>query len=293
MNVSIDDNKKIVIVKDIKDFHPDHALDCGQAFRWVKEGDSYTGVVKDQVVEISLVEGDLIIQNCDSESFNELWRDYLDLDKDYSSIKEVLSKDNILKEAINHGWGIRILNQEPWETLISFIISSNNGIVRIKKIIDNLSKKYGKEIPYQGKIYYSFPRAEDLARATLDDLRALGTGYRDKYIKNTAIMVNEGNLDLNSLIEMDYESAKEELLKFPGVGPKVADCVLLFSLRKEEAFPVDVWIKRIIEHLYFKNNESSITNREVSDFAKNKYASLAGIAQQYLFYYARELQIGK
>ena len=189
-----------------------------------------------------------------------------------------------------YGWGMRILNQDPWETLISFIISANNNITRIKGIIERLSQKFGREICWEGKSYYTFPAPESLACASEEDLKACGCGYRGAYIKKTAAMVAEGLISPYKIRELSYEEGHKTLLSCMGVGDKVADCILLFSMEKPEAFPVDVWVKRVMEYFYIG---SPVPIRQIKTIAAEKFGKYAGLAQQYLFYYAREKKIGK
>ena len=283
-------NSNIVEVEGLTNFHPEHIFECGQAFRWNWDGKGYVGVVADKVVRTIWDGTTLYIENATLDDFHSFWHHYFDLHINYGEIIDILSKDPVMKEAAKYGWGIRILNQDPWETLISFIISANNGIKRIKSIIERLSYKFGQKIIWQVQEYYMFPSVEALASATEEDLRECGCGYRSSYIRGTAQLIKEGQINLNDLRNMDYAKAKEHLLKCPGVGPKVADCILLFSLGKRQAFPVDVWIKRIVETLYY--DEMKVF-KDIREFADNKFGPLAGYAQQYLFYYAREKKIGK
>ena len=196
-----------------------------------------------------------------------------------------------MKESIKYGNGIRILNQDLWETLISFIISANNNIPRIKGIIERLSKTYGKKIIWKNKEYYTFPTLEELSKASVSDLRKLGLGFRDVRVYKTTKIVNDNKNILDELInEKNVINLKEKLLLFPGVGPKVADCIMLFStLKKLEVFPIDVWVRRVMNDLYIKNeDEAKVSKKQIENIAKEKYGNLAGIAQQYLFYWRRE-----
>ena len=222
----------------------------------------------------------------------EICKDYFDLNTDYEDIKEKLSKiDDNVKTSVGYGSGIRILNQDLWETIISFIISANNNIPRIKGIIDRISKKYGKEVNWNGTKYYTFPTVEELSKASVEDLRALGLGFRDVRVYETTKKILNKEVDLNKLTEeKDTEKVREKLLTLPGVGPKVADCILLFStLKRFEVFPIDVWVRRVMNDLYIKNpDETKVNKREIEKLAKEKYGNLAGLAQQYLFYWKRE-----
>ena len=197
-----------------------------------------------------------------------------------------------MNESIKFGEGIRILKQDLWECLISFIISANNNIPRIKKIIERLSSKYGKKLEFEGKEYYTFPTVEELSNASIQDLRDLGLGFRDKRIYNTTQMILNKEIDLEKIKKMDNTTLmKEELLKLDGVGPKVADCILLFALKRLDAFPIDVWVRRVMNDLYIHNeDENKVNKKELQKLAEDKFQGLAGIAQQYLFYWKRELE---
>ena len=279
------------IIKNIKNFNLAHTFECGQCFRWKRNADgSYTGVVGEGVFNIKMEnDTDLIVETNlpDSKLFFE---DYIDNKRDYSQIKQKISASDInMQEAVDFGYGMRILKQEHWETLVSFIISANNNIPRIIKTVENIARTYGKQIEFQGKSYNLFPKPEVLAEARDEDLKCCGLGFRGKYIKRAAQMISYGEINLEKIGNMDSTSARSELTKIPGVGPKVADCVLLYSYAKADVFPTDIWIKRIVETIYFGKEKKL---HEIQDFAKNKYGELAGFAQQYLFYYARENKIG-
>ncbi len=288
--MNIIEEKNSVTIKGIKDFDPVHIFECGQSFRWNYDGTGYVGVVQDKVVRIIYNDGTLHIENTTLDDYHNLWHHYLDLGRDYGLIKKQFLKDPVLKEAVVHGYGVRILNQDPWETLISFIISANNNIGRIKNIIERLCEKHGEPIIWDTKIFYAFPEPEKLANASLEDLKLCGCGYRADYIKETAASILSGRVLIHGLKDMSYDKARDMLLTLKGVGPKVADCILLFGLEKAEAFPVDVWVKRIMEYFYA---DSPIPIKDIKKIAEEKFGLYAGIAQQYLFYYAREKKIGK
>ena len=280
------------ILKPKKDFNSEHIFECGQCFRWNKQGsDSYVGVIKDSVIEVIEKEDEVIFRGVSNRELKDIVTEYFNLDVDYTKMKEELSNiDEFLKTSIEYGNGIRILKQDIFETIISFIISANNNIPRIKKIIENISRVYGKEIEYNGKIYYLFPTAEELSRASVEDLRDLGLGFRDKRVHTTTKMILKNEFNIAELVDIrDTELVREELLKLDGVGPKVADCILLFAFNRYEVFPIDVWVRRVINDLYIKNKqESKVSKVEIKNLAKEKYGDLAGIAQQYLFYWKRE-----
>ncbi len=282
----IDNN---LIIEDYDSFVLRETFECGQCFRWDECDGGYIGVAHGRALKITEEDDKIVLHSASLDDWNSIWCKYFDMERDYASIKSNLSHDDILKKAISFGGGIRILNQDPFECLVSFIISASNNIPRIKKIIDSLCRNFGDKITYLGKDYYTFPTPERLASLSLEDLNVIKAGFRDKYILNAAKCVAGGFTDLESLKNASFEYAKTELLKLSGVGNKVADCVLLFSLEKYSSFPVDVWIKRIVEYCYFDTEQ---TNDAVSEFARQRFADLGGFAQQYLFYWARENKIG-
>ena len=276
-------------------FELEDIFECGQCFRWNVEDDgSYTGVVRNSVINVAKNKNEIIFKgtfNGNEEDFKKFIRYYFDLDTNYNDIKEKLSNiDDYLKIATKFGSGIRILNQDLWECIISFIISANNNIPRIKKIIERISEKYGNEINFNGKVYYSFPTPEKLAQATVNDLRDLGTGFRDIRIYNTTNMILTKEIDLEKISKMNStEEMREELLKLDGIGPKVADCILLFSsLKRVDVFPIDVWVRRVMNELYIHNeNEEKVNKKEITKLAQDKFLGIPGLAQQYLFYWKR------
>ena len=292
MKYNIMEGNNKVIIEGIKDFDPVHIFECGQCFRWNKEEDnSFTGVAFERVLNVKSEDDKIILSNTNLEDFNNIWYNYFDLERDYGEMKEELSEDEILKEAVKFGSGIRILKQEPFETLISFIISANNAIPRIKSSIESLSKRYGKYIgEYNGKDYYAFPTAEALSKVDVEELKETKIGFRAKYVSSAAKRVYNGEADLNDIKTLDTDEAREKLMEFQGVGPKVSDCILLFAMEKYDAFPIDVWVKRIMEYFYLKEDTSM---KKIQRYGEEKFKDLAGFAQQYLFYYARELGIGK
>jgi len=273
-------------------FNLKHIFECGQCFRWNKETDgSYTGVIRNNVLNVKEEDNNIIFDGMCEENIEELVTSYFNLNTDYEKIKKDLSKvDEYLKTSIKFGSGIRILKQDLWETIISFIISANNNIPRIKGIIERISKQYGKEIKFNGKSYWTFPNVEELSKASIEDLRKLGLGFRDKRIYETTKLILDGKYNLKEIENIkDTKKVRDILLELPGVGPKVADCILLFGLNRFDVFPIDVWVRRVMNDLYIKNeDETKVKKEEIEFLAKTKYAGLAGIAQQYLFYWKRE-----
>ena len=285
--------KQIYKINQIETFLPQHIFECGQCFRWNKQPDgNYTGVFKGNVLNVAVENGQIVFKGICSGNIQDVVNEYFDLNRDYTKIQESLSKiDEPLKISIQYGKGIRLLNQDLWETIISFIISANNNIPRIKGIIERLSKQYGKQIKWNNQTYYTFPTPEELSKASIADLRTLGLGFRDQRVYETTKIILNKQVDLEKLKqETSTKKVREILLTLPGVGPKVADCIMLFStLKCLDVFPVDVWVRRVMNELYFKLPEENKLKREqIEKLAYEKYGDLAGIAQQYLFYWKRE-----
>ena len=282
------------ILKKPETFNLKDIFECGQCFRWnEEENGSYTGIWKENVVNIKKEREDFVFTGiCENNNLEEEIQKYFDLDRNYEEIKKELSKkDEYMKTSIAYGKGIRILNQDLWETIISFIISANNNIPRIKGIIERLSKAYGDKIKWKGKEYYTFPTPMQLKNVTVEEYRKLGLGFRDVRLYETTKMILEGKVDLQELKNNpNTVEVREKLLTLSGVGSKVADCILLFSdLKRLEVFPIDVWVRRVMNDLYIQNeDEAKVSKKEIENIAKNKFGNLAGLAQQYLFYWRRE-----
>ena len=275
------------VIENVRDFHPEHIFECGQCFRWNRQDDgSYTGTAMGRIVNIRLCpEGDegekacagkVIIKNASPEDYEKIWRQYLDLDRDYGMIKQRLSAgDEVMENAVAAGRGIRILKQDLWETIVSFIISQNNNIPRIKGCIEKLSALAGERLEdYDRQAVYALPTVERLARLESDDRAPVRLGYRAPYLIKTARMVAEKGLPENY----------EEVSALCGVGPKVANCITLFGLHDLSSFPIDVWVRRVMNEMYgFEEKDV----RGMAAFAAERFGELGGIAQQYLFYYIR------
>ncbi|MBF1053550.1 MAG: DNA-3-methyladenine glycosylase 2 family protein [Parvimonas sp.] len=283
----------LVILEDVENFDAKAIFTCGQAFRWYEEKNgSFTTVHLGRVLNVLNEDDKVIFKGTNLEEFNEIWIDYFDLNTDYQSIRKSLANNKILANAMEYGKGIRILNQNHFEMLISFIISANNMIPRIRKSIEVISMRYGKFICQdENRKYYSFPTVDELSKATVEELREFAkVGFRDKRIFDTVNMIKNENIDLDSFENLETDNLREELLRFSGVGNKVADCIMLFSYKRGEVFPVDVWIKRVMEELFIKE-ETPV--KKISKEADRIFGKYAGYAQQYLFYYGREEKIGK
>lgn len=279
------------IIKNCKSFKVRDIFECGQCFRWNEEPDgSYTGIFGHNVLNVK-EEKDIVITGICNGNIEDICKNYFDLDRNYEEIKEILSLiDDNMKESIKYGEGIRILNQDLWEMIISFIISANNNIPRIKGIIERMSAKYGQEIKFRGTSYYTFPTIDELSQASVKDLKDLGLGFRDRYVYETTKKIKEGKINLENLKQEPTNEVRKQLLTLTGVGPKVADCIMLFStLKRFDVFPVDVWVRRVMNDLYIHNeDETKVNKKQIQEIARDKFGALEGIAQQYLFYWKRE-----
>ena len=277
-----------LIIEDADCFNIEEILKCGQCFRFEKLDElEYKIIAYGKVLYIKQEGNKVEMYPCSESEYESIWKNYFDMDRDYNEIKEKVSEnDEIMKKAAEYAGGIRILNQEPYECLMSFIISQNNNIPRIKGIISRMAEKYGKKAGDD----HLFPTLEEIKCASEEDLFSLRMGFRAKYIRDCIDKLLSGEVNLGEIDEMSTEELLKMLLKIKGVGQKVADCTMLFSMGRREVFPTDVWVKRVMEHLYFRGEDTNI--KDIHAFAKEKWGELAGYAQQYLFYYARSLKIG-
>ena len=286
-------NEQKIILNNITSFELKDVFDCGQCFRWEEQNDgSYTGVIKQGVLNVSKVGQNVCIKGMLNAPINEVVNYYFDLDYDYNKVKNDLSQiDANMKQAVEFGSGIRIICQDLWEMLISYIISANNNIPRIKKIINAISKKYGTRVEWNNQEYYLFPTVEQLAKATQQDFRDLGAGFRDKYIFKTTQMVKNKEIDLDELTKINDSSKVREILeKCQGVGDKVADCIMLFGMHRFDVFPIDVWVRRVMNDLYIHQaDEKAVSKVFLQKYANQKFGDISGLAQQYLFYWRRSM----
>ncbi len=270
--------EKIIIQN--TDFNLDDTFDCGQCFRWEKIGASYIGVAGGRCARLT-EDSDKIAIETTKDDFDSFWKYYLDLERDYGQIKKAVSVNGFMKDAVAYGGGIRILKQEFFETLTSFIISQRSSIPKIKSTVKKLCEKYGDELEFDGEKYYSFPTAERLADLKEEDFRALGTGYRAPYLLKAARQVADGEITEEELISLPTPEARKKLMTMYGVGDKVCDCVMLFSLGKYDLFPSDVWIKRVMREQFGSDEKNAKAEGE------RIFGANSGFAQQYLFYYRR------
>lgn len=286
MKVYAKDNN--IIIEEVQDFVLSQILECGQCFHFDKtDHEEYDILAFDRVLHIKQVDNSLILYATNLEDYENIWRVYFDMENDYGNIKnQIAEADSLLLPAINDKQGIRLLNQDFFETLISFIISQNKQIPQIKQCVKNISHKFGKEIiGYNGGIFYSFPDVETLNSVSEEELRECKVGFRAPYIKSACKAVYDGTVTKEKLDRLSMEDARELLMTIKGVGEKVANCVLLFGLGRREAFPVDVWMKRIMEQMYFGGKDTK--KCDIETFANHKFGAFSGYAQQYLFDYAR------
>lgn len=267
----IEESRNGIILKGVECLSLPLTLDCGEAFRWVEQEDgSWSGAAYGKHLNIKEENGNFILKDTSLEDFENVWRNYFDLDRDYAAICAKLKEDELVRETIDEYYGIRILNQEPWEALVSFVISQQNNIKRIKGIIKRLCDTYGEKI-CDG--WHAFPTSKTLSKLSVEDFEALGLGYRAKYVKKLADDVESGVIDLAAIKAMDLDDAKKTLLSIYGVGEKVANCALLFGFQFIRCFPVDVWMKRVLQYY--------------PDGLPECFSGYEGIAQQYLFHWAR------
>ncbi len=265
-------------------FSLEHTLMSGQAFRWRKQGAAFLGIVSGNVLRLEQRRDRVLYVSCPGQVSSQLVKRYLGLDADSAEALHSLPQDPLLSSAFHKFAGMRILRQDPWETLISFIISSNNNIIRIKKCIESLCRTFGEGIE-GAPGFYSFPTPKNLAEASLATLRNVcNLGYRHAYVRETARQIARNPHLLFEIAQMPCQRARKEVMKLRGVGPKVADCVLLYSMGKYEAFPVDTWIQRVIEKSYFPGQH--VSPSRISSFAREHFGPFAGYAQLYLFQYA-------
>ena len=288
----VQDNNN-VYVKDIRDFDLGQTMECGQCFHFNKLGEDEYGLVASGRFLHAKQEGsDLCLFDTTTDEAESFWIKYFDLERDYSQIKSMLLKeDEKLSEAIETMWGVRILNQEFFETLISFIISQNKQIPHIKQIVSTISRLYGDYLAKAGSFeFYSFPTPEQMKNVTVEDLKECKTGFRAPYIKDAIDHVLAGQMNEADLRAMPVVECNQQLMGIKGVGVKVANCVSLFGLGHREAFPVDVWIKRIVETLYFDGIDTPA--ERIGEFGISRFGEFGGYAQQYLFYYGKTIKMG-
>lgn len=278
----------MIIIKDT-DINLNDTVTCGQCFRFYKmNDDSFTIILSDRVINIKKDNNNLIVESNNEDNLEQVIIEYFDLNNDYNKINnEILKKDKTLESNINLSKGFKILNQNPFEMLISYIISQNNNVKRIMKSVELLSIKYGKKVTFKNNDYYLFPSYEELKSISIEDIKDIGIGFRDTYIISALNLINNGTIDLNKIYDMDTDDALNYLMLIKGVGPKVASCILLFAYKKYDVFPVDTWVMQAMKELYpnIKNSQ-----KEIIKFAKEKYGRYSGIALQYMYHSMRNVK---
>lgn len=293
MSLTPHSRDKAIRIKDVKDFNLSHTLESAQSFRWRPYEGWYYGVIEGRLLKIRQEDQVLILASSvyeDTECLKTSLRHYLDLNRDLPAILRAVDIDVCIREAIRTFWGMRLLNQGLWECLASYVLSQNNNVPRIKGIIQRLSVRFGEKINLGNYFDYSFPTPQALAEAGINALLECGAGYRAPYLWEVSTAIVGGTLNLDDLDGMPYPLAKQELMRLNGIGEKVADCICLFSLGHLEALPVDVWMKRIMEHVYFGRRASI---REIREFGESYFGEHVGYAQQYLFHYAQTFGLQK
>jgi N-glycosylase/DNA lyase len=279
-------------------FDLDVTLCCGQVFRWEKRGEWWFGVVGDRAVKVRQT-GEVLEFSGMNEGFV---KHYFSLDLDLQQISSEIGKDEHVKAALSEFWGLRIVRQEPWECLVSFICATYKSVAAIRQMLQKLAARFGERLTFEDCEFFAFPSAERLAKATLEELQSCGLGYRAKYVLETSRMVCAEACDFDELRRLPYVEAKRVLCGFPGVGSKVADCVMLFSLGRLEAFPVDVWVKRVllryyaehlptgfVEKLQGQGSLSDSAYERLNEFGRAHFGRFAGYAQEYLYHYERQV----
>lgn len=265
-------------------FNLDSTVTCGQIFRYYKlEDNSYDIILKDRVINVYKKDNYLIASSNNEDDLEIVVKNYFDLDNDYENInKYLLEKDSLLKDAIMFSCGLMMIRQDPFETLIEYIISANNGVPNITSALNNIATKYGKKVLFNKKEYYLFPSYKDLKDVTKEDFRECKVGFRDKYLESIVYKLNNNIINLDDFNKLDSNEALDKLMKNNGIGPKVASCILLFAYQRYDVFPVDTWVKKIME-----SNYNIIGEKNIREFASKTYGKYSALAIQYLFNYSR------
>lgn len=272
--------KDKIILSNTVGFDLKKTFECGQCFRFGENETGFEGVAHGRLLSLCRTDAGIEITGITKSEFENTFFDFFDLGRDYADVDLALANDSVLKQIIPFSTGIRILKQDPFEALVSFIISASNNIPRIKKIVSALCENFGEKHTFGGREFYAFPTPQTLARLSVSDLEVIRAGFRDKYILDCAVKVASGEINIENISKMNYADACKTLMTIKGVGQKVADCALLYGFGFLESFPKDVWIKRILKSYYGTQDNTSLN-----------FYGYDGIAQQYLFYYARENSI--
>ncbi|MBQ9024002.1 MAG: 8-oxoguanine DNA glycosylase [Bacilli bacterium] len=277
----------MITIKDTN-INLEDTITCGQIFRYEKEKDnSYTIVLSDRVVNLKKDNNDLLVTSNLEDNLENVVKKYLDLDRDYNKLNDkLIDIDSSLKNIIDECYGLKIINQPRFECIISYIVSQNNRVSQIANSLNNISKKYGKEVSFNNKKYYLFPNLEDLKNVSIEEFRNLKVGFRDKYIYEFIKNMTEKNIDIDIIDSMSSEDALKYLMQNKGIGEKVASCILLFSYSRFDVFPIDTWVKKYMSDKY---NITDVKN--IRKFSKEKYKDYCGLMIQYMFHYKRNKEI--
>ncbi len=274
----------MIKIKIEKPFKLNDTVTCGQIFRFFPLDDgSFDIVIKDRVINVHMEDNYLCVSSNKEENLKEVVMDYFDLNNDYDVMNEFLIKtDEKIKPAVEFSKGLMMIKQDPFETVMSYIISANNGVTQIASALNNIAKNYGKKVIFNNKEYFLFPQYKDLKDVSCEDYRNCKVGFRDKYLKSMVDKLNNNEIDLDEFYSIDTKEALDEFMKNVGIGPKVASCILLFAYQKYDVFPIDTWVKKVMKNDYGIEGEKNIR-----DFATKTYGKYSGIAIQHLFNYGR------
>jgi len=273
----------IEVLKIENNFDLKSTITCGQIFRYHEIENGYIVILKDRVISLKIDNEYILIESSKEDNLKEIVYDYFDLNRDYKKIEnEILKSDNKLKDALEYGRGLKMIHQDPFETVVSYIISQNNRVPSIAKSLNMLAEKYGKKVKFNDEEYYLFPSYSDLKVLTEEDFRNCKVGFRDKYLYEIVQNINNQKLDLNSIYEMNNEESLNYLMSFKGIGNKVASCILLFAYQKFDVYPIDTWVKKFMKDDYNIEGEKNI-----KEFTFNTYKDYSGLAIQYMFNYKR------
>ena len=256
---------------------------CGQIFRYEVVDDTYIIIIKDRVISLKEENNYIIVKSNNEDNLEEIIKDYFDLNRDYETIENnIIKMDKKLENAINFSKGLKMIHQDPFETIIAYVISQNNRVPSIANALNLIALNYGEKVNFENRDYYLFPNYEKLKNITIDNYRKCKVGFRDKYIYEIVQSINNGSLDINTIYNMTSDESMKYLMSFKGIGMKVASCILLFAYQKFDVFPVDTWVKKYMKDDYNIEGESNIRK-----FASDKYKEYSGLAIQYMFNYKR------
>lgn len=274
----------MIKIRIVKPFKLDDTVTCGQIFRFFPlEDGSYDIILKDRVINVYMDDKYLCVSSNDDDNLEKVVRDYFDLDNDYDAMNDFLiNSDSKLINAVEFSRGLMMIKQDPFETVMEYIISANNGVPQIANALNNIAKKYGKKVMFNNKEYYLFPQYKDLKDVTIEEFRECKVGFRDKYLKAMIDKLNNNEIDLDEFYNLNTKEALDKFMQNVGIGPKVASCILLFAYQKYDVFPIDTWVKKVMKNDYEIEGE-----RNIREFATKTYGKYSGIAIQYLFNYGR------